>query len=89
MRYTSLALAVVAFALVTSGCTEHDTPGAGIQAGQSATVPAPRPYDATTPYASSPAPAVPGATAPNANNPYATDPLDPDMNPRYMRERPH
>jgi hypothetical protein len=25
------------------------------------------------------------ATAPNVNNPYATDPLDPDMNPHYMR----
>lgn len=25
------------------------------------------------------------ATAPNPNNPYASDPLDPDMNPHYMR----
>ncbi|HEX9462283.1 MAG TPA: hypothetical protein VGB82_06760 [Alphaproteobacteria bacterium] len=24
-------------------------------------------------------------TAPNVNNPYATDPLDPNMNPEYMR----
>lgn len=26
-------------------------------------------------------------TAPNVNNPYATDPLDPNMNPEYMRGR--
>ena len=25
------------------------------------------------------------ATAPNVNNPYATDPLDPNMNPHYLR----
>jgi hypothetical protein len=25
------------------------------------------------------------ATAPNANNPYASDPLDPNMNPHYVR----
>lgn len=24
-------------------------------------------------------------TAPNVNNPYASDPLDPNMNPHYMR----
>jgi len=85
MRNVWLTLAAVALALMTGGCIERDTTtAAGVQAGQGATVPVPRPYDA-----SSPTPAVPGATAPNANNPYATDPLDPDMNPRYMRERPH
>jgi hypothetical protein len=33
-----------------------------------------------------PAPGV-SYTAPNPNNPYATDPMDPNMNPHYMR--PH
>ena len=36
-----------------------------------------------------PANQPPGATAPNPNNPYATDPLDPNMNPHYMRHSSH
>jgi hypothetical protein len=36
-----------------------------------------------------PVQAAPGATAPNIYNPYARDPLDPDLNPHYMRGRQH
>lgn len=43
----------------------------------------------TNPPATDPSASGTETTAPNANNPYARDPLDPNMNPHYMRGGRH
>jgi hypothetical protein len=64
--------AALTLAIFAAACSDHPSQQTS---GTSAPLADVHPYSAViTP------------TAPNVNNPYATDPLDPNMNPRYMRD---